>query len=371
MTVVTLKNVTKTFANKVALCGLDFETQDGEFFVLLGPSGAGKTTTLNVIAGLEEPDTGEILFDGQPMNALPPNQRNVGVAFENYALYPHFTVFKNLSNPLTSPGETHTKGEIAKKVLHIAQMLKIDHLLERYPAELSGGQKQRVALGRSMIGEPALYLLDEPLTHLDAKIRYNLRLEFHRLEALQNKTTIYVTHDYVEALSLGDRIAILNDGQIEQIGPPKAIYYRPKNMFVARTVGQPSISLLAGILESGQEGAYLLIPEGHFKIPISARLLKSLEQVNAPREMTIGVRPQDILLRPLADSQIQAEWDVFEPFGIFGVLSAKLSNLYIKVLVDLEIPVASEGTPIGLEFKEDRLLFFDPNTQHNLLWSKE
>lgn len=370
MAVVALQNVVKRYDEVTALQGLEFETRDGEFFVLLGPSGAGKTTTLKVIAGLEDIDSGEVLFDGKVMNAVPTNVRSVGMAFESYALYPHLPVFENLANPLRAPGQKFTESEVAERVGRIAKMLKIDHLLDRHPGELSGGQKQRVSLGRTMVREPSVYLLDEPLTHVDAKIRFDLRIQFHRLEELQQSTTIYVTHDYVEALSLGDRIGIIDHGKIVQIGDPKQIYYQPRNIFVAHLVGQPSINLLNAILESDHQKTTLNISQGGFTIPLSSKCSQALERAGVPRELIVGIRPRDITVTPeLEAATAKVQSDVFEPFGSFGLLSVLAQDIYLELLVDPELHIEPE-TPLGVNFREDRLLFFDPKTKNNLLWSE-
>jgi len=305
------------------------------------------------------------------MNAIPTNLRPVGMAFESYALYPHFTVFENLANPLRAPGMKHPEASVDERVRRIAKTLRIDHLLERHPGELSGGQKQRVSLGRTMVRDPAVYLLDEPLSHVDAKIRFDLRLEFHRLEALHNRTTIYVTHDYVEALSLGDRLAIIDRGQIIQIGQPREIYYKPRNIFVARLVGQPPINLFDGVLESDRQGARLSVPKGGFKIPISARAFESLERAGVPRELIVGIRPQHIhLASDLERSEARVRSDVFEPSGSFGLLSVIAQEIYLELLVDPEMPFEPDAL-LGLNFREDLLLFFDPKSQNNVLWKKE
>jgi multiple sugar transport system ATP-binding protein len=251
-----------------------------------------------------------------------------------------------------------------------AKMLQIEHLLNRHPGELSGGQKQRVSLGRTMVKEPSIYLLDEPLTHVDAKIRFDLRIQFHRLEELQQSTTIYVTHDYVEALSLGDRIGIIDHGRIVQIGEPTKIYYEPRNIFVAHLVGQPPINLLNAVLESDQQGTKLTIPKAGFSISLSAERFHALQEVNAPQEMTVGIRPRDILLHAdpeTATAQVRA--DVFEPFGSFGLLSVLAHETYLEILADPELHIEPDSL-LGLNFREDRLIFFDPTTENNLLWSE-
>jgi multiple sugar transport system ATP-binding protein len=371
MTVVAVRNVIKSYDGAPALNGLDFETRDGEFFVLLGPSGAGKTTTLKVIAGLEDPDAGEVIFDGQVINSVPPNDRPVGMTFESYALYPHFSVFENLANPLRAPGRKLPAAEIRDRVDKIAKMLRIDHLYNRRPGELSGGQKQRVSLGRTMIREPAVYLMDEPLSHVDAKIRFDLRIQFHRLEALRNCTSIYVTHDYVEALSLGDRIAIINIGRIVQVGTPKQIYYQPKNIFVARMVGQPHINLLDAALEVNGSHASLRIPQAGFSIPLSAELRQILEQANVPQELTVGIRPMDITINSEAEkATARVRTDVFEPFGSLGLLSVKAQDIYLELLLDPDLTFEPDSS-LGVDFRADRLIFFDPDAQNNLLWNED
>ncbi|GAK60107.1 ABC transporter related [Candidatus Vecturithrix granuli] len=371
MAVVALRNVVKTYGDVTALHGLDFETKEGEFFVLLGPSGAGKTTTLKVIAGLEDIDSGEVVFDGKVVNTVPTNLRPVGMAFESYALYPHFTVFENIANPLRAPGKTYTETEIKDRVQKMAKMLKIEHLLTRHPGELSGGQKQRVSLGRTMVREPSVYLLDEPLTHVDAKIRFDLRIQFHRLEELQQSTTVYVTHDYVEALSLGDRIGIIDQGRIVQIGEPKQIYYHPRNIFVAHLVGQPSINLMNAQLDADDHNAHLHVPQGGFSIPLSPERFHALKQVNAPRDLIVGIRPRDLMTFTTTPetATAQVKSDVFEPFGSFGLLSILARDIYLKLLTDPEQEVEPD-IPLGLNFREDRLIFFDPTTENNLLWSE-
>lgn len=371
MTVVAVRNVVKSYDGAPALNGLDFETRDGEFFVLLGPSGAGKTTTLKVIAGLEDLNAGEVVFDGKVMNAVSPNERPVGMTFESYALYPHFSVFENLANPLRAPGKKVPESEVRRRVDKIAGMLRIDHLYDRRPGELSGGQKQRVSLGRTMIREPSVYLLDEPLSHVDAKIRFELRIQFHRLEALQNCTSIYVTHDYVEALSLGDRIAIINSGKIIQVGTPHQIYYQPKDIFIARMVGQPHINLLDAALEVNGGDASLKIPKGGFSIPLSPKLHRTLQQLDAPRELTVGIRPLDISINPQVDkATARARSDVFEPFGSLGLLSVKTQDIFLELLLDPDLTV-EPGSPLGIDFREDRLMFFDPASEKNLLSNED
>jgi multiple sugar transport system ATP-binding protein len=205
-------NVTKMYGSDVGIKNLSLEVKEEEFFVLVGPSGAGKTTTLKTVAGIIQPTEGRLYIDGKLSNLIPPNERNVSMTFESYALYPHFSVYDNIANPLRSPKYKKPEDEIDKDVKRIAGMLEIGHLLDRKPGELSGGQKQRVSLGRAMVRRPTAFLLDEPLSHVDAKVRHRMRVELNRLQRELNTTTIYVTHDYVEGLSLGDRVGVLKEG---------------------------------------------------------------------------------------------------------------------------------------------------------------
>ena len=219
---------------------LSLTVEEGEFFVIVGPSGIGKTTLLRCVAGLEVLDAGRVLFGGKDVTRVPPYRRNAAMTFESYALYPHMTVFENIASPLRA--RKVDKATIEKSVTDVARLLRIEQLLDRRPHEVSGGQKQRTALGRTLVAKPDVFLLDEPISHLDAKIRHELRRQFHTLQELRRVATIYVTHDYAEALSLGDRIGVMGDGGLVQIGSAREVFERPNNIFVARHLGQPSIN---------------------------------------------------------------------------------------------------------------------------------
>jgi len=238
MAKLTLQNLTKDFGKVRAVNDMSLEVADGEFIVMLGPSGAGKTTTLKLIAGAETPTDGKVYIGDRLMNGVEPHRRNVAMAFESYALYPHMTVKDNLAFPLKAPGRKLPGHEIEARVKTVSETLNIHMLLDRLPQHLSNGQKQRVALGRAMVREPDVLLLDEPISHLDAKLRHRMRTEFKALEATIRYTTIYVTHDYLEALSLGDRLVVLNQGEIQQIGKPHDVFDNPANIFVAQILGQ-------------------------------------------------------------------------------------------------------------------------------------
>jgi len=283
---VEFRGVTKRFSGETtAVDALDLEVADGELMVLVGPSGCGKSTALRMVAGLEQPTEGSILIGGRDVAGLSPGARDVAMVFQSYALYPHMTVRKNLAFPLRR--RRMEKPEIEQRVAAVAEMLELDELLHRKPAQLSGGQRQRVAMGRALIREPLAFLLDEPLSNLDAKLRSELRAELKRLHARLEITMIYVTHDQVEAMTLGDRIAVMNRGRLLQVGTPEEVYGRPCNVFVARFVGSPAMNLLPGTAV-GQDAA-----------------------------VTIGIRPE--LLRPAAELAdglgLNVVAEVVEPLG--------------------------------------------------------
>ncbi|KUM23556.1 ABC transporter ATP-binding protein [Mesorhizobium loti] len=247
-----VQGVTKSFGETVAVNDLDLQIKDGEFVVLLGPTGAGKTTTLRLIAGLERPDSGTIRIGGHDATALSPAERDTAFVFQQYSLYPHLSVFDNLAFPLRSPARRFPEEAIRRRVEEVARMVRIDHKLGNRSTKLSGGEMQRVAIGRALVRKPAIYLMDEPLSSLDAKLRADLRLELKRIQSELGATMLYVTHDQIEAMTMADRIGILADGVLVQIGTPRAIYSEPANLHVAARLGQPAINLLpAGLLPDG------------------------------------------------------------------------------------------------------------------------
>ncbi|MDR1580543.1 MAG: ABC transporter ATP-binding protein [Synergistaceae bacterium] len=254
MASIELREVSKRYGKTAALDAISFSVYDKEFFVLFGPAGAGKTTILKMIAGIEFADRGAVYMNGGRIDNMEPARRNVAMVFENYALYPHMNVYDNIASPLRSPLYRQNEEAIREKVSKIAATMKIDGLADRMPAQLSNGQRQRVALGRCLVRDPNVFLMDEPLAHLDAKLRNLMRTEFKALQKQLNTTVVYVTHDYMEAMSLSDRMAIINKGGIEQIGSPREIYHTPANEFVARLVGEPEINVMSGELERNGGG---------------------------------------------------------------------------------------------------------------------
>jgi multiple sugar transport system ATP-binding protein len=311
MAQLTLQDVTKRFGDGensvVAVDDASITIADGEFIVLVGPSGCGKSTTLRMIAGLESITEGSISIDGTVMNDRSPVDRNIAMVFQSYALYPHMTVRGNMSFGLEESTDMPDE-EIDQRVTTTARMMGIDDLLDRRPGELSGGQQQRVALGRAIVRDPSVFLMDEPLSNLDAKLRAQMRTELQRLQEDLGTTTVYVTHDQTEAMTMGDRIVVLNDGRLQQVGTPLECYHEPANRFVAGFIGEPSMNFF----ETEREGEALVSEE--FTYPLSA---ETREAVGDAREVTLGVRPEDIEVVESAetDHDFATVVDVVEPVG--------------------------------------------------------
>jgi multiple sugar transport system ATP-binding protein len=283
MAALTVQGITKRFGKVHALRGVDLQVADGEFCVLLGPSGCGKSTLLSVVAGLTAPDEGSILFDGRPVDRLSPRERDVAMVFQSYALYPHMTVAENMGFGLRM--RRVPKAEIRRSVLDAARLLGIENLLDRKPRDLSGGQRQRVAMGRAIVRRPNLFLLDEPLSNLDARLRASVRLELKRIHQQLRGTVVYVTHDQVEALTLGDRVVVMGEGRIHQIDTPEHIYSRPQSTFVARFIGSPEMNIFRGLIVH-QDGRPWFRGQG-FAVNLGQRSCEA-------GEAELGVRPEDI-----------------------------------------------------------------------------
>ena len=353
MAKVTIKQLTKQFGKVVAVDGLNLEIQDKEFVVLLGPSGCGKTTVLRCIAGLESSDKGEIYIGNRLVNKLEPKQRDIAMVFQTYALYPHMTVFQNLAFPLENanlPKET-----IKEKVEKAAKLLRIENLLQRRPKQLSGGQRQRVALGRAMVREPKVFLMDEPLSNLDAKLRVYMRAELKKLQKDLGITTIYVTHDQVEAMTMGDRVAILNSGALQQYGKASNIYFHPVNVFVAGFIGTPPTNFFDCTLTKGKPYVF---DAGSFKYPVPEPLLEKAEKW--PSSVVFGIRPQDVSvhLKSPGEGAIKATLDIDEPLGDRQVLDLRVGDYLVKALVLPDFK-AELGDELWMKFAEDKILVFD------------
>ena len=345
MSDVTLENITKRFKVVTALRDVSFSIADSEFFVLLGPTGAGKTTTLRVIAGLEKQDEGSVLFDGEPMDRLAPPDRDVALVFQQYSLYPTMTVFDNLAFPLRSPLRRLPESEVAERVQGVAETLRIGHLLDRKTANLSGGEMQRVSIGRAIVREPRIFLMDEPLSNLDAKLREALRVELKYIQKTEGSTTLFVTHDQVEALTMADRIAVLDQGRITQIGRPDDIYDRPATVFVAQLVGTPRINLVGASREDGT----LFVDDSPIRLPVP----KANE---LPVRFTLGVRPEHV--QPQSEGEFPGEVILLEPLGVETILHIKSGD---KTLLSTVAGIARHaiGDQVRFDIVRDYLHYFD------------
>jgi multiple sugar transport system ATP-binding protein len=353
MSDIALRGLCKTYRRKgredvAAVRGIDVEIASGELLGLLGPSGCGKSTTLRMIAGLEEVTGGDIVVGGTVVNALPPQRRNIGVAFENYALYPPLSVRENLGFGLAARGR-YGRREVARRVAEIAERIEITDLLDAKSAGLSSGQKQRVALARALVREPDVLLLDEPLSHLDAAQRDTTRRELKRLQRDLGYTTILVTHDQEEALSLADRIAVMKDGVIQQIGTPDEIYDRPANRFVADFVGEPAINLLPGVAE-----------DGGVRVSDAVRLPVRVE---AGCEVLVGVRPEDLMLTTEAEADAHGTVIVYEPLLEMGLATVRLAGVDrpLAVQTDPEVRLDRDEA-VHLRLAPDRTHVFNAET---------
>ncbi|MGD9028766.1 MAG: ABC transporter ATP-binding protein [Anaerolineae bacterium] len=342
---VALQNVTKRFKNVTALRSASFDVKDGEFFVLLGPTGAGKTTTLRVIAGLEEQDEGTVSFDGEPVDHLTPSERDVALVFEQYSLYPTMTVYDNLAFPLRSPLRRVPEPQVRQQVEETAEKLRIGHLLDRTTAHLSGGEMQRVSLGRTLVRDPRIFLMDEPLSNLDFKLREALRVELQHLQKTEGSTTLFVTHDQIEALTMGDRIGVLDEGRIVQVGTPEDIYDRPATTFVAQLVGTPRINLV----DASRENATLYVADSNVHLPLPAGQ-------DMPPSFLLGVRPEDVRIH--SEGDFPGQIVLTEPLGVETIIHVKAGNETLLSLIpgmtDLQV-----GDQVQFDIVRERLHYFE------------
>lgn len=346
MASLTLKSIRKHFGKAIALSNLDLQVEDGEFCVLLGPSGCGKSTLLNIVAGLIPQDQGTVLLDNQSVDRLSPRERDMAMVFQSYALYPHMTVAQNLSFGLRMHGVPKTT--IRERVAETARLLEIEPFLDRKPSELSGGQRQRVAMGRALVRRPRLFLLDEPLSNLDARLRASVRIELKRLHRQIRGTILYVTHDQVEAMTLGDRVVVMREGKVRQTGPPDDIYARPADTFVATFIGSPEMNLYRG---------RLVRKDGHpqFQGKGFSFDLKGIDLDLEEGEVELGIRPEDLEFGKEAGANIQAVVEILSDVGSEKYIHGRLGQDRLTVRAPKETRV-QPGTTISLAI--------DPNLVH-------
>ncbi|MEM3893393.1 MAG: ABC transporter ATP-binding protein [Thermofilaceae archaeon] len=351
-----LDGITKRFGNVLAVDNVTLTVESEEFFVLLGPSGCGKTTTLRIVAGLETPDAGRVLFNNVDVTQVPARERGVAMVFQSYAVWPHMKVFENIAMPLRI--RKLPEGEIAERVKKVAEILQIDHLLDRYPFQLSGGERQRVAVARALAVEPKVLLMDEPLSNLDALLRVTARAELKRLQKKMRITTLYVTHDQVEAMVLADRIAVMNRGKLVQVGTPDEIYRAPIHRFVAHFIGSPPINFFEGVIEKEY------IDTGFVKIPIS-----NVPEEIVGRQIVIGIRPEDLSLQPVSRGlKLRGELLLIENLGSEYILHIDVGGVTLRVLAR-EKPEG--GKDITLYLDPANLHFFDKITELKISLSQQ
>jgi multiple sugar transport system ATP-binding protein len=361
------ENLTKDFGRVIAVNNLNLECADGEFLALLGPSGCGKTTTLRMTAGLETPTEGAIYFDEKPINHLSPRERNVAMVFENYALYPHKKVFKNIAYPLEL--RNMPEQEIDQKVRHAAKLLEIDTLLDRYPKEISGGQKQRVGIARALVREPVAFAMDEPLSHLDAKLRAYMRAELKRLQKELGITTVFVTHDQLEAMTMADRVAVMDRGVLQQHGTPQELFHQPASVFVAKFIGEPAMNLLPCERQDEGERSYLV--GENVKIELSREMRHKAQEQATGKRMLLGVRPQHMLLQHAGQSQangrniVSGTVYVAEPLGTEQLVRVRVGSELVQVLTGDQVQVAMDEHVL-LEVPPDRFFLFDAETEKRI-----
>lgn len=354
-----LKNITKSFDKKTnTINNLNLSIEDGEFIALLGPSGCGKTTTMLMIAGIYKPDSGDILFDGQRVNEVEPKDRNVGMVFQSYALYPHMSVLDNIAFPLKQ--QKVKKEERIQRAKEAAATVHLEQYLHRKPGELSGGQQQRVALARAIVKNPRLLLLDEPMSNLDERLRIEMRSEISRLQKKLGITTILVTHDQQEAMTLADRIAVMKDGQIIQYDTPMALYYQPENLYVARFIGTPPMNFLHGSVNNG------ILHLHNRKLPLETRLLT--KSYNG--DVIVGIRPHDIQLGSHGDLQLEGTIQFVETIGHAKLINVLVGDTMIRFFTNPFLDLVP-GMNIQFSANSSDLHIFDGKTEKRILKKKD
>ena len=362
---ISLKNIYKIYpGNVTAVHDFCLEIEDKEFIILVGPSGCGKSTTLRMIAGLEEITEGDLYIGDRLVNEVAPKNRDIAMVFQNYALYPHMTAYKNMAFALKL--RKVPRADIDRQVREVASILNIEHLLERKPKELSGGERQRVALGRAMVRDPSVFLLDEPLSNLDAKLRATMRAELIKLQKKLGTTFVYVTHDQAEAMTMGDRIVVMNNGYIQQVDPPQKLYDNPCNLFVAGFIGTPPMNFMDGVVKNSETGFEVCIGDAIIPVP-SDRLPDEKIAPYEGREVVVGVRPEDLHMEaeyqnPHSAAFLEAKVDLVEMMGSEILLYAAVgdSTLIARVSVQSNLRV---GDDIMLAVNNSKMRLFDKDTE--------
>jgi multiple sugar transport system ATP-binding protein len=360
MATLSIRGVKKRYGVLEILSDIDIELDDGEFLVLLGPSGCGKTTLLNIIAGLSEASEGEIRIGGRLVNNVHPKDRDIAMVFQSYALYPNMNVAKNMEFGLSLRGVS--KADRAAAIQRVAKLLQIEHLLSRKPSQLSGGQRQRVAIGRALVREPKVFLFDEPLSNLDAKLRVETRIEIKRLHQRLGTTIVYVTHDQIEAMTLATRIAIMKDGLVQQYATPAEIYERPANMYVGGFIGSPPMNFIPAKLQEFQGRLAVAIEGGH-RLPLadgSAALAGWKD-----RDVTLGIRPEALSLARDGEAEINAQIDVVEPTGADTLAYFTVSGRTVVARLKPR-DVERAGVALGLAADMSRASLFDPQSGNRI-----
>jgi len=363
MSKVSFDKVEKMYGDIVAVKEFDIEIQEGEFVSLLGPSGSGKSTLLRMVAGLEDITAGEIHIGDRVVNDVPPGDRDIAMVFQNYALYPHMTVRENLSYGLKLSTDL-SKSEIRTRVEETAELLGIEELLEKRPANISGGQQQRVATGRAIVRDPGVFLMDEPLSNLDAKLKLHMRTELQRIHEDLGATTIYVTHDQEEAMTMSDRIVILAEGVIQQTGTPDEIYQNPANLFVANFIGSPTMNFFDVRLEGD------VLVSGEFEFPVSEAFASDIAE-RADGDLVLGIRPENIHVVPDdTEDSITTVVDVVQPIGSDNYIYVGIGSDDCTVRTPANARPA-EGSTIELQFDEDAVHLFDAESEQSLFYDQQ
>jgi multiple sugar transport system ATP-binding protein len=356
---VTLKGISKKFRSHTALSGLELDIASGEFFVLLGPTGAGKTTTLRLIAGLDHPDAGSIAIDEQDVMGWSAAERDVALVFQYYSLYPHYTVRQNLEFPLKSKVRRMSQAQIDERVAKAAKTLRIGQLLERKTDRLSGGEMQRVSIGRAIVREPKVFLMDEPLSNLDAKLREILRAELKDLQMKLGATFLYVTHDQVEAMSMGDKIGVLNQGRLIQVGTPQQIYNRPRDVFVATFVGSPAMNLLPATVSNGRA----VVSPGELEVPINHAGNGQAGKLSG--QVTLGIRSEDVTVG--MNEAVEARVHGVENQGVEKIVTLRAGGCLIKGTIPARMELRIDSA-IRFSFKQEKMHFFATESGNNLYY---